>query len=133
MKAAFDNHSQEQLVCVVDGDPAVRDSLQYLCNSSGYPAIGFSTRTAFLRTLDDVRMSKTLCVICEAQLPDGSGVQLYEELKLRGFNIPFALLVSRGSGLAAKDATRAGIEYVWQKPIVDRGLLVAFLDKSMVR
>ena len=129
MKAAFDNQSQESLVCVVDGDPAVRDSLQYLCNSSGYPAMGFSTRKAFLRTLDDVRISRTKCVICEAQLPDGSGVELFEELKLRGFIVPFVLLVSRGSKLAAKNASRAGIEYVWQKPIVDRGLLIAFLDK----
>jgi len=129
MKAAFDNQSRESLVCVVDGDPAVRDSLQYLCNSSGYAAVGFSTRKAFLRALDDVHMAKTRWVICEARLPDGSGVELFKELKLRGFVGLFALLVSRGSKLAAKDASRAGIEYVCQKPMVDRGLLIAFLDK----
>ncbi len=112
------------MVCVVDGDPAVRDSLQYLCDSNGHQALGFATQAAFLRTIDDVHPR---CVICEAQLPDGGGVELFQTLKQRGLHFPFALLVSRNSMNAVRMAERVGIEYVWPKPLVDRSPLLSFL------
>lgn len=118
--------SQDPLVCVVDGDPAVRDSLQYLCDSNGYPAIGFATRAAFLRTVDVDFVAR--CVICEAQLPDGSGFDLYHEIRARGVMVPFALMVSRRSLFASQRATRAGIEFVWPKPLVDQDPLISFLS-----
>lgn len=115
------------MVCVVDGDPAVRDSLQYLCDSNGHSAMGFATQTAFLRMLDEVQEAFPKSVICEAQLPDGSGVELYQTLKQRGVHLPFALLVSRSSITAARMAERVGIQYVWPKPLVDRSPLISFL------
>ena len=118
----------QSVVCVVDGDPAVRDSLQYLCDSNGHSAMGFATQAAFLRMLDDVREVFPKCVICEAQLPDGSGVELYQTLKQRGVVLPFALMVSRSSVRAGYLARRVGIEYVWPKPLVDRSPLIAFLS-----
>ena len=119
---------EEPVVCVVDGDPAVRDSLQYLCDSSGYAAQGFSTQAAFLRTLERVDGLFLKCVICEAQLPDGSGVELYKTLRQRGFELPFALMISRHSSNAARSASRVGIEYIWSKPLVDRAPLLSFLS-----
>lgn len=116
-------------MCVVDGDPAVRDSLQYLCASNGYVARGFSTRSAFLRMLDAVNRTSPKCVICAAELPDGSGVDLYNELRFREVIVPFALMVSINSGSATQHALRAGIEYVWPKPLVDRGPLIAFIGR----
>jgi len=115
------------VVCVVDGDPAVRDSLQYLCDSNGYRAMGFATQAAFLRMLDEVQETPPRCVICEAQLPDGGGVELFQTLKQRGVELPFALLVSRSSMTAVRMAERVGIEYVWPKPLVDRTPLISFL------
>ena len=119
---------QQSVVCVVDGDPAVRDSLQYLCDSSGHRAMGFATQAAFLRMLDGMQDTVARCVICEAQLPDGSGVELYQTLRQRGVELPFALMVSRNSNTAAHLARRVGIEYVWSKPLVDRTPLIAFLS-----
>ena len=119
---------EEPIVCVVDGDPAVRDSLQYLCDSNGFSAMGFATQAAFLRMLDQTQADLLRCVICEAQLPDGGGVELFETLKQRGFNLPFALMVSRSSVAAAKHASQAGIEYVLPKPLVDRSPLISFLS-----
>ena len=114
---------------MVDGDPAVRDSLQYLCDSSGQPAIGFSTRAAFWRMLEADAQDSVKYVICEAQLPDGSGVELYQDLQRRGLFLPFALLVSRNATSAVHIATQVGIEWVWHKPLVDRTRLVAFLGQ----
>jgi len=130
MKGIWDSSISEPTVCVVDGDPAVRDSLQYLCASNGYRTRGFSTRSAFLRTLDNGSGGpRPKCVICAAELPDGSGVDLYVELRRRGMTVPFALMVSINSGSAMQRATRAGIEYIWSKPLVDRAPLIAFIGK----
>ena len=125
MKAIHQHTPIEPFVCVVDGDPAVRESLKYLCDSNGYQAVGFATRDALLRSLDlDVRAR---CVICEAQLPDANGVDLFVELRERGVAVPFALMVSRMSLLSTRRATRVGIETVWRKPILDRSPLISFL------
>jgi FixJ family two-component response regulator len=121
---------QRSVVCVLDGDPAVRDSLQYLCDSAGQHALGFSTRAAFLHMLDAATDLYAKSVICEAQLPDASGLDVFKDLQLRGLSIPFALMVSRNINSALHMATRLGIDYVWSKPLVDRSRLSAFLDSS---
>lgn len=123
------SQAQDKVVCVVDGDPAVRDSLQYLCNSNGHSAIGFSTQAAFLRALDDAHAAHAKSVICEAQLPDGSGVELYVELRQRGLLVPFALLVSTRSGLVMQHAAQAGVQYIWRKPMMDGRPLIEFLNQ----
>ena len=102
------------VVCVVDGDPAIRDSLAYLCQSNGHVAQGFSTASALLRQVDALFAK---CVICEAQLPDVSGVQLYLQLKERGIDVPFALLVSRALSVETAAANRVGIDFVLPKPL----------------
>jgi FixJ family two-component response regulator len=128
MNAMLDNQISTPAVCVIDGDPAVRDSLQYLCQSNGHRAIGFSTCSAFLRSLDLVETGLTKCVICEAQLPDGSGVGLFETLQQRGLVVPFALMVSRSSVRAINHAARVGIKVIWSKPLMDKGQLTAFIS-----
>ncbi|MCR9262281.1 MAG: response regulator [Pseudomonadaceae bacterium] len=122
----LNSQQSDHRVCVIDGDPAVRDSLQYLCSSQGYPAAGFSTCAAFLRMLDTQMCARS--VICEAQLPDGSGLELFQEIRRRGLQMPFALLMSRFSLPALAHATRLGVEYVWPKPLLDRAPLIRFLD-----
>lgn len=112
------------VVCVVDGDPAIRDSLAYLCQSNGHVAQGFSTASALLRQVDALFAK---CVICEAQLPDVSGVQLYLQLKERGIDVPFALLVSRALSVEMAAANRAGIDFVLHKPLTQYAGLTRFL------
>ncbi|XOV83349.1 MAG: response regulator [bacterium] len=126
MNISLNSHPADRMVCVIDGDPAVRDSLQYLSSSQGYPALGFSTCAAFLRMLDNQMHARS--VICEAQLPDGNGLDIFQELRRRGMQVPFALLMSRFSLPALAHATRLGVEYIWPKPLVDRAPLIKFLD-----
>lgn len=125
MNISLSSHSAAPAVCVIDGDPAVRDSLQYLSSSQGIPALGFSTCAAFLRMLDSHANARS--VICEAQLPDGNGLDIFRELRRRGLQVPFALLVSRVSLPALTHAASLGVEYIWSKPLVDRAPLIRFL------
>jgi len=110
----------EAWVYLVDADPAVRDSLTTLMGLNGFEVRTFSTGTAFLRSLDGELMR---CVICEADLPDTNGIQIFNDLRDTNRLAPFALLVSRQNQATVRSARAAGITRIFQKPLVHRHLL----------
>jgi len=108
-------------VYIVDGDPAVRDSLSTLLDLNGYQVESYSTGAAFLKQLR--AGAKMACVVCEADLPDTSGIQIFEDVRAASADTPFALLVSRRNPRIIKAAKDAGIEQVFLKPLVHRHLI----------
>ena len=113
-----------KVVCVIDADPAVRDGIAYLCQSGGHLARGYATGSAFLRDIDHLAPR---CIICDESLPDTSGILLYQEVRGRGLDVPFALLISRATPIELVAASRAGIEFLWPKPLTDQGPLQKML------
>jgi FixJ family two-component response regulator len=111
-------------VCIIDGDPAVRDSLATLMHLSGHEVSTFPSGSAFLDALDPDDLE---CVVCEAQLPDTTGVAVYQALEEKHITVPFALLVSHSDRATVATASRAGIRNVFYKPLVHRRL-IAFVS-----
>ena len=107
------------IIRVIDGDPAVRDSLATLMYLNGHDVATYATGRAFL---DDMDPRKTKCVVCEAELPDTTGFAIFEALRERNFEAPFALLVSHDSRDTYDKAQRIGIAHVFAKPLVTRQL-----------
>ena len=107
------------IVCVIDGDPAVRDSLETIMSLNGHDVATYATGRAFLNDLDPLR---TKCVVCEAELPDTTGIAIFNALREQSFEAPFALLVSRDDRATYDKARRAGIFHVFDKPLVNRRL-----------
>ena len=103
------------IVRVIDGDPAVRDSLATLMYLNGHDVATYATGMAFL---DDLDPRKTKCVVCEAELPDTTGFAIFEALRERNSETPFALLVSHDNRDTFDRAQRIGITYVFSKPLV---------------
>jgi two-component system response regulator FixJ len=110
----------DRCVAVVDGDPAVRDSLATLMELNGHEVATYSTARAFLRAMDGKHID---CIICEADLPDSTGVELYRSVAETLPHIRFALLVSRQEAPTVSKAKRAGIHNIFSKPLVHRKLL----------
>jgi DNA-binding NtrC family response regulator len=108
-------------VFVVDGDPAVRDSLSTLLDLNGYAVETCSTGAAFLDRLKGG--AKMHCVVCESELPDGSGIQLFQRIRASDSSVPFLLLLSRRNPSAIQSARSAGIESIFPKPLVHRRLI----------
>ena len=75
------------IVCVIDGDPAVRDSLETLMMLNGHEVATYATGMAFLNELDPPKIK---CVVCEAELPDTTGFAIFETLREQNFEAPFA-------------------------------------------
>lgn len=114
----------EPSVCLIDADPAVRDSLRSLAALYGQPVRCYSTARTFL---DDLVHLPVRCVVCEAHLPDERGIEVHLMMIERGYRVPFALLVSRDFGQKQTEANYFGIDLVIQKPIIDARALMDFI------
>ena len=106
-------------VCVIDGDPAVRDSLATLMALNGHEVMTFATGRDFLEALNG---SPIGWVVCEAELPDTTGMELFRHFKPGNPYTRFALLMSRTDPAAAASALRCGVDEVFHKPLVHRRL-----------
>jgi FixJ family two-component response regulator len=113
-------------VCVIDGDPAVRDSLATLMHLSGHDVSTYSTGSAFLQAVNPELLK---CVVCEAELPDTTGLAVYQALGEKNVTVPFALLVSHSDPSTVAAANRVGIRNVFYKPLVHRRL-IAFVGND---
>jgi two-component system, LuxR family, response regulator FixJ len=108
-------------VCVVDGDPAVRDSLATLIELNEHPVTAYASGEEVLRDLGS-RPLECHCVIAAAELPDMTGIELFTALRRLHPSVRFALLLSRNDHAAMLAARRSGIDAVFQKPLVHRKL-----------
>jgi FixJ family two-component response regulator len=118
------NGQPASVVHVVDGDPAVRDSLTTLLDLNGFRVASYATGSAFLKELTaSMTEGGQDWIVCEADLPDGSGIDLYNRIREARAGNPFILLVSRRNPKIIETAKNAGIEQVYQKPLVHRNLI----------
>ncbi len=112
--------SESPTVFVIDDDPAVRQSVCMLVESSGHHVAAFDSAQAFL---DIYTPDQTGCVVTEVRLPGMSGVQLQEELSDRGFTIPVILMTGYGDVATAVRALKAGAIDFLEKPFTGQVLL----------
>jgi FixJ family two-component response regulator len=90
---------------------------------SGHEVSTFSTGSAFLHAfLHGLEPDGVECVVCEAELPDISGLEVYAALTEKAEGIPFALLISHTDPATLAAANKAGIRHVFYKPLVHRRL-----------
>ena len=79
------------LVSVVDDDESVRESLPDLLKEFGYVARTFSSAEEFLAS-DCI--DRTKCLILDVAMPDMTGPDLQQELKLRRQEIPIVFITA---------------------------------------
>ncbi len=118
-------------VHVVDGDPAVRDSLTTLLDLNGYSVAAYATAAAYLEAEAACGQGKReRWIVCEAELPDGSGIDLFGKVRAADRNAAFILLVSRSDPSVIESARAAGIDRIYSKPLVHRRLIEAISAHS---
>ncbi|HYO95782.1 MAG TPA: response regulator [Polyangiaceae bacterium] len=80
------------VVCIVDDDESVRESLTGLLRSNGYDARPFGSAEEFLANLDALA---TDCAILDVTMPGLSGADLQEKLLSRGSPLPLVFITAR--------------------------------------
>ena len=107
-------------VFVVDDDEAVRNSLRLLLKSVGLAATTLPTAQEFLAKYDSQQPG---CLVLDVRMPGMSGLELQEQLNVRGAIIPVIFITGHGDIPMAVEAMQQGAFDFLQKPFRDQDLI----------
>ncbi len=107
-------------VFIVDDDEAVRNSLRLLVRSVGLPASIANSAQEFLASYDP---SQSGCLVLDVRMPGMSGIELQQQLNLRGAVIPVIFITGHGDIPMAVEAMQQGAFDFLQKPFRDQDLI----------
>jgi len=107
-------------VFIVDDDEAIRNSLRLLLKSVGLAAATLPTAQEFLASYDPQQPG---CLILDVRMPGMSGLELQEQLNVRGAIIPVIFITGHGDIPMAVEAMQQGAFDFLQKPFRDQDLI----------
>jgi len=107
-------------VFVVDDDEAVRGSLRLLLKSVGLAATTLPTAQEFLAKYAPEQPG---CLVLDVRMPGMSGLELQEQLNIRGAIIPVIFITGHGDIPMAVEAMQQGAFDFLQKPFRDQDLI----------
>lgn len=110
----------QPIVFVVDDDESVRGSLRYLFRSVDLECQALASATEFLAVYDPTQPG---CLVLDVRMPGMSGLELQQQLNLRGATIPVIFITGHGDIPMAVDAMQHGATDFLQKPFRDQDLI----------
>jgi FixJ family two-component response regulator len=116
-------------VFVVDDDAGVRSSIRLLLKSVGIPATPMASAQEFLASFDPAQPG---CLVLDIRMPGMSGLELQQQLNLRGAIIPVLFMTGHGDVPMAVEAMQQGAFDFLQKPFRDQDLIDR-IQKALAR
>jgi FixJ family two-component response regulator len=110
------------MVCIVDDNESVRESLPDLVQHGGYDARTFASAEEFLASS---AINEATCLILDVGLPGMSGPDLHKELLRQGRRIPVVFITAQGDRSLPARLVAAGAVACLLKPFSDTALLDA--------
>jgi FixJ family two-component response regulator len=107
-------------VFVVDDDEGVRNSLRFLLKSVGLTTRALSSASEFLEVY---KQNQSGCLVLDVRMPGMSGIELQQQLNLRGATIPVIFITGHGDIPMAVEAMQHGAFDFLQKPFRDQDLI----------
>jgi FixJ family two-component response regulator len=108
------------MVFVVDDDAGVRSSIRLLLKSVGIPATPMASAQEFLEAFDPAQPG---CLVLDIRMPGMNGLELQQQLNLRGAIIPVLFITGHGDVPMAVEAMQQGAFDFLQKPFRDQELI----------
>jgi two-component system, LuxR family, response regulator FixJ len=108
------------VVFIVDDDEAVRSSLRLLLKSVGLVPSALASAREFLDKYDPAQPG---CLVLDVRMPEMSGLELQEQLNLKGAVLPVIFITGHGDVPMAVEAMQAGAFDFLQKPFRDQELI----------
>jgi FixJ family two-component response regulator len=109
------------MVCVVDDDDSVRESLPDLLLELGFASEVFAAPSQFLQS---GFVDKADCLLLDIAMPGMSGPELRQELVRRGYDLP-TIFMTAHTDFASQPEIRAGLFECLIKPFSETALLEA--------
>ena len=118
-----DKQDQQPLIRVVDDDQDFLDGLRFLLDAQGWRTAGYRSAQAFL-TAD--APSVPGCLVLDIRMPGMSGIELQEEIKRRGIDLPIIILTGHADIDSAVRTLKMGAVDFLQKPVSPQAFLESF-------
>src|SRR5262245_57858198 len=122
MSTSVSTSAARPLVCVVDDDSLVRDSVEGLLRAAGFHVDAFESAESFLAR---PRGQLPACLIVDLVLPGMSGLDLHQELGRTSMDVPTMLLTAHADIPTSVRAMKAGVLDFFTKPYDADDLLAA--------
>jgi two-component system, LuxR family, response regulator FixJ len=106
--------SSSQLICVVDDDEAVRDSLGILLMARGLSVRTFESARHFL---EDDAANSCACLLLDMHMPEMSGLALLLELRQSGKTVSSIMITGGPDASLGRKAEEAGALAILRKPV----------------
>ena len=106
----------DAVVHVVDDDDQARKAVSALIRAAGTPVIGYASAEEFLIRYDGRRPA---CLVTDVRMLGMSGLELQEELRLRGIDLPVVVLTAFATTGATVRAMQNGALTLLEKPCDD--------------
>lgn len=116
-------------IAVVDDDQSFRDSMRSLLKSLNYAVAVFPSAAEFLTS---PKLAATACVVADVQMPEMTGVELFEHLLKTGHAVPTILVTAYPNDGVRERMLDLGVECYLPKPLVE-GVLIDCLRSAVAR
>ncbi len=111
---------QEPVVCIIDDDEPIRESLRLLLFAEGLHSIVYDSADAYLRE-DPVPMCD--CMLLDIRMPGTDGLELFSILSRRHLSFPVIFITGHGDIPLAVSAIKRGAFDFLTKPFQEGELL----------
>ena len=112
--------TKKPIVMVVDDDSGVRNAMRSLLKSVGLESAQYASAQEFLSAYQPTQPG---CLVLDIRMPGMSGLELQQQLNLRGAVIPVIFMTGHGDIPMAVEAMQHGAFDFLQKPFRDQDLL----------
>ena len=112
------------IVHIVDDDEAIRDSLSFMLEISGFKVRTYASAGAFLANPPAASRD---CVITDIRMPGLSGLEMIAALKARGVSLKVIVMTGHGDINLAAQALRIGAADFIEKPF-DEAMIVGAVE-----
>jgi two-component system, LuxR family, response regulator FixJ len=102
-----------ELVCIVEDDEWVADSLQLLLETFGFDVRSYRSGGEFLA---DDRGRTASCLVIDQHMPGMDGLEVVDHVQKEGVRVPTILISGRLDATVRARASRIGITRVVEKP-----------------
>ena len=119
--------SQVPMIAIIDDDESVRLATESLIRSFGFKTTVFASAEAFLTSST---MPDTDCLITDVQMPNMSGIELFEALRARGTALPVIFITAFPEERVRRRAQDAGAVGFLAKPF-DGDTMMGFVFEAL--
>jgi two-component system response regulator FixJ len=110
----------QAVIHIIDDDDAIRDSLTFLLETSGFAARAYESAEQFLEARMDAAPG---CILTDVRMPEMSGLDLVRRLNEVGSTLPVVMMTGHADVPLAVEAMKAGVIDFIEKPFDDETLL----------